>query len=173
MAHNLYLPAYQRLIYAIPQRAGLDSEQAADVFQEVFLALFEKPDHLEQPDRLQAWLVTTAKYKTLSALSKQKRGPRISEISLDEEISPELVIPDASALPDEALARLEEQHLVRAALAALDERCRRLLTLLFYTNETPAYKEVAQQIGLATDSIGPVRNRCLKESQKRWLRLQK
>ena len=78
MAHNLYLPAYQRLIYAIPQRAGLDSEQAADVFQEVFLALFEKPDHLEQPDRLQAWLVTTAKYKTLSALSKQKRGPRIS-----------------------------------------------------------------------------------------------
>lgn len=30
---------YQRLIYAIPRRAGLDKDQAAEVFQEVFTTL--------------------------------------------------------------------------------------------------------------------------------------
>ena len=37
---------YQRLIYAIPRRAGLNDEQAADIFQDVFLTLFEKIDEL-------------------------------------------------------------------------------------------------------------------------------
>jgi len=37
---------YQRLIYAIPQRAGLDADAAAEVFQEVFITLLQKVDHI-------------------------------------------------------------------------------------------------------------------------------
>src|SRR5215207_7661061 len=55
---------YQRLIYAIPRRARLTDEQAADVFQEVLLTLFEKIDELQQPDKVRSWIVTTAKFKT-------------------------------------------------------------------------------------------------------------
>ena len=51
---------YQRLIYAIPRRAGLSDEQAADIFQEVFLTLFEKLDEIEQPEKIRSWIVTTA-----------------------------------------------------------------------------------------------------------------
>jgi len=51
---------YQRLIYAIPRRAGLNDEQAADVFQDVFLTLFEKLDEIEQPEKIRWWIVTTA-----------------------------------------------------------------------------------------------------------------
>src|SRR5262249_3367333 len=55
---------YQRLIYSIPRRSGLDEDQSAEVFQEVFTTLFEKLDRIEEPDRLHAWLVTTARRKT-------------------------------------------------------------------------------------------------------------
>src|SRR3954469_100969 len=50
---------YQRLIYTIPRRAGLDEQAAADVFQRVFASLVEHLDTLTDPDRLRAWLVTT------------------------------------------------------------------------------------------------------------------
>ena len=36
-AWNELVDRYQRLIFTIPRRAGLSEEQAADVFQEVFL----------------------------------------------------------------------------------------------------------------------------------------
>ena len=55
---------YQRLIFAIPRRAGLSDEQSADVFQDVFLTLFEKLDEIQQPEKIRSWIVTTAKFKT-------------------------------------------------------------------------------------------------------------
>ena len=61
---------YQRLIYTIPRRAGLDQDQASEVFQEVFVTLLEKIDDINDPDRLHAWLVTAARRKTLRLLMK-------------------------------------------------------------------------------------------------------
>jgi DNA-directed RNA polymerase specialized sigma24 family protein len=110
---------YQRLVYAVPRRAGLDEDAAAEVFQEVFATLLESLPRLERPDRLHAWLVTTAKRK--------------------------------------------RQHLVRAALSRMDERCRALLTMLFYRDEPPPYAEVAAALGVPEGSVGPTRARCLKK----------
>src|SRR5690349_3972784 len=63
---------YQRLIYAIPRRAGLNEDHASEVFQEVFVTLFEKMNEINDPDRLHAWLVTTARRKTWRLLSKER-----------------------------------------------------------------------------------------------------
>lgn len=153
---------YQRLIYAIPRRAGLDEEQAADVFQEVFKTFFEKLNDIEQPDRLQAWLVTIARRKTLRLASRENRLRR--SFDDQEESAAELNnITDDALLPDEALLHLEEQHGVRTALHALDERCRKLLTLLFYSEEPPSYADIAAATGTSEGSIGPTRARCLKK----------
>src|ERR671929_659868 len=117
---------YQRLIYAVPRRAGLDEEAAAEIFQEVFTTLLESIESIEQPSRLQAWLVTTAKRKTWRMIGRARASrPFASEEGEGEGEMYDLA--DESVLPDEALARLEEQHLVRAALSDLDERCRTLL----------------------------------------------
>lgn len=153
---------YQRLIYAVPRRAGLDEDAAAEVFQEVFAALVESLDSIEQPSRLQAWLVTTAKRKTWRAVGRARNTRQFAD---DEEGGePEFAkLADGGLLPDEALARLEQQHLVRAALADLDERCRTLLTLLFYRAEPPPYSEIAATLGTTEGSIGPTRARCLKK----------
>lgn len=149
---------YQRLVYTVPARAGLGQDVAADVFQDVFAALVENIHAIEQPARLRAWLVTTARYKTWRAVC----GVRASRRS-DGGEGAMLAVPDGEPLPDEALERLEEQHAVRAAVAALDDRCRQLITLLFYRPDSPSYAEVAASLGIPTGSVGPTRARCLRK----------
>ena len=153
---------YQRLIYAIPRRAGLDEDAAAEVFQEVFATLLENADSIEQPSRLQAWLVTTAKRKTWRMISRS-RATRPFDDAEHEGEGEVYRIADEGLLPDEALQQLEQQHLVRAALSELEDRCRRLLQMLFYSAEPPAYSEIAAALGTSEGSIGPTRARCLKK----------
>ncbi len=153
---------YQRLIYAIPRRAGLNEDQAGEVFQEVFMTLFEKMNEINEPDRLHAWLVTTARRKTWRFLSKERSSTKTDADAGDET----LVVIDNSPLPDEILVRLEEQHRIRTALSGLDPRCRELLTMLYYQTETPPYSEIAAALGTPEGSIGPTRARCLKKLLK-------
>lgn len=160
-AWEALLKRYQRLIYAIPRRAGLDEDSAAEVFQEVFTTLFEKLEDIEDPDRLHAWLVTTARRKTWRSISKDHLSRTRTGSDLDaDEVA---MVPDDSPLPDAELVKLEEQHRVRTALDLLDERCRKLLTMLFYASEQPAYSEIATALGTSAGSIGPTRARCLQK----------
>lgn len=153
---------YQRLIYTIPRRAGLNEDLSAEVFQEVFTTLFEKLDEIESPERLKAWIVTTARRKTWRLISRENRTQNFENFG--EENETELTrLPDEAPLPDEVLIQLEEQHLVREAVLSLDERCQKLLTLLFYRPEPPPYSEIAASIGTTEGSIGPTRARCLQK----------
>jgi RNA polymerase sigma factor (sigma-70 family) len=165
LAWETLVRRYQRLIFAIPKRAGLDEDQAADVFQEVFATLFRRLDSIEDPNRLHAWLVTTARRKTWKSITKDKMWEQ--EADDDDESSDEFRnIPDAALLPDEQLLQLEQQHRIRTAVAGLDERCRRLLELLFYCDEPPPYDQIAMQLGTTAGSIGPTRARCLNKLLK-------
>jgi RNA polymerase sigma factor (sigma-70 family) len=154
---------YQRLMYAIPRRAGLDDDQAAEVFQEVFTTLFQKLNDIDDPDRLHAWLVTTAKRKTWRLISKGRFTSQMHSAEGDDSAEELAKIADESPLPDETLLKLEQQHRVRTALGALEERCRKLLTMLFYQAETPSYSAVAISLGISEGSIGPTRARCLEK----------
>jgi RNA polymerase sigma factor (sigma-70 family) len=151
---------YQRLIYAIPRRAGLSEDQAAEIFQDVFTTLFEKLDDIEEPERLQAWLVTTTRRRTLRTISQMPATSRLDDAADDLARTAEM-LRDESPLPDEQLLVLEEQHRIRTAVAQLDERCQTLVRLLFYQSEPPSYAEVAEVLGVPEGSIGPTRARCL------------
>lgn len=154
---------YQRLIYTIPRRAGLDQDQASEVFQDVFVTLLEKIDDINDPDRLHAWLVTAARRKTWRLVTKERS---LKGVHSDEEDTGEgdlAQVVDSNPLPDEVLLQLEEQHRVRTAVAALDERCQKLLTMLYYQTEPPSYAEIADAFGTSEGSIGPTRARCLKK----------
>ena len=157
---------YQRLIYSIPRRAGLDDDACADVFQRTFALLVEHLDHIVQPERVRAWLVTTARRETQRLSQKVSRmQPLVAETHEEEVETPDILL-DPSPLPDQVIAELEEQHLVRVALAKLDERCNRLLTLLFYQPEPMPYDQIAASLGISVGSIGPTRARCLQKLGK-------
>jgi RNA polymerase sigma factor (sigma-70 family) len=161
-AWEALIARYQRLIYTIARRAGLDADQSADVFQRVFAALVENLDDIEQPALIGAWLVTTARREAWR-LSKQERTWKTHP---DDDRNHAPVLLDRAALPDEVVLRLEEQHNVRTAVVALDERCRHLLTLLFYRSDPPPYAEIAATLGMREGSIGPIRARCLQKLRR-------
>jgi RNA polymerase sigma factor (sigma-70 family) len=163
-AWNALVDRYQRLIFAIPRRAGLSEEQAADVFQEVFLTLFEKIDEIEQPDKVRSWIVTTAKFKTWAVIrgSKGFYSP-----DTEEEMESEMAgLRDTSPMADDVLIELEEQHLIRNALRELEDRCQKILSMIYLCDPAVSYVEVAAAIGVGETSISPLRSRCLKKLEK-------
>lgn len=163
-AWDALVDRYQRLIFAIPRRAGLSEEQAADVFQEVFLTLVEKIDTIEQPEKIRSWMVTTAKFKTWGVIrsSKGHYSPKT-----EEEMEAEMAaIADESPLADDILIELEEQHLIRNALKLLEERCQQILSMIYLCDPAASYAEVAAAIGVGETSISPLRSRCLKKLEK-------
>ncbi len=154
---------FQRLVSTVPRRAGLSEEQAADIFQEVFLTLFQKMDEIEQPDKLRSWLVTTAKFKTWNIIRGEKEFTTGNGDSGEDEVDILNLIPDDSPLADKKLIELEEQHLVRTALKELEERCRTILSMLYLSDEGASYAEVAKVVKVSETSISPLRARCLKK----------
>ena len=163
-AWNDLVDRYQRLIYAIPRRSGLSEEQAADVFQEVFVTLLEKINDIEQPGKIRSWIVTTAKVKTWGIIrgSKGHYSPET-----EEEMEAEMAaIRDEGPLADDMLIELEEQHLIRTALKKIEERCQQILSMIYLTDPAASYAEVAAAIGVGETSISPLRSRCLKKLEK-------
>lgn len=150
---------YQRLVFSIPRRAGLSTQAAADVFQTVFATLIEQIERIEQPERLGAWLVTTARRETWRVSRKERAADHADSDEL-------LFLSDEQLLPDEVLQRLEAQHEVRAAINLLDQRCRTLIILLFYRPEPAPYDEIAAILQTTEGSIGPTRARCLQKLRR-------
>ena len=161
---------YQRLVFTVARRARLDDHAAADVLQIVFSRLFEHLASLTQPDRLQAWLVTTARRETLAILRHANRYAAPSD-SVDGDRDTIEDIPDAAPLAEDLLQDLQEAQAMRVAMDRLDDRCRTLLTLLFSDeDERPGYEKVAQQMGMPEGSVSPTRSRCLDKLRRLYLR---
>jgi RNA polymerase sigma factor (sigma-70 family) len=153
---------YQRLVYAIARRVGQDEHAAADIFQTVFARLLVHLPRIADPQRLQAWIVTTAKREALLALRRGQRTVSMTRADDAGDDAPEFDVADDAPLPEEVLADLQQQDLVRRALDQLDARCRELLRMLFRDDgDKLPYDQVAQRLGMSAGSIGPTRARCL------------
>ncbi len=143
---------YDRLVYSVPIRAGLNEADAADITQSVFLRLFGHVARIRDPQALPAWLLTTARRQTWA---KHREREAISlPLNVDVE--------DQAATPADELERLESQHRIRMAVAELGDPCQKLLEALFFDNTGRDYANVAKRLGVSVGSIGPSRARCFE-----------
>jgi RNA polymerase sigma factor (sigma-70 family) len=155
---------YQNLLFSIPRRAGLGKDLASDVLQEVFTTLYQKIDLIEKPEFLRAWLITTTKHKTIHLISRETRGrPRSID---DDENDPAFEIADGAPLADDVLIRLERERQIEEAFLHIDDRCRRLLMMLYLDSDKVPYAEIAEALAIPIGSIGPTRARCLQKLLK-------
>jgi RNA polymerase sigma factor (sigma-70 family) len=159
---------YQRLVYAIVRRIGADEHAAADIFQTVFARLLEHLPGLTQPERLQAWIVTTTKREALRSRHVAQRTVSLTRTDDDgDAVVFEDSLPDPAPLTEAALDHLQQLDLLRDGLERLDKRCRDLLTLLFSDDDArAAYDEVARRLAVPVGSIGPTRSRCLAKLRR-------
>lgn len=165
-AWNVLVRRYQNLVFAIVRRARFDEHAAGDVLQTVFLRLYENLDRIRQPERLHAWIVTTAKREVLLALRHADRSVSLDALQDDDQggdaDQTSWDPPADDPLPEDLLDQLQQHHCLSSALGRLDERCRQLLLALFADEEERlSYNDLAQKLGLPVGSLGPTRLRCL------------
>ena len=143
------------LAYGVLRRAGLEAAAADDAFQEVCVLLWKGLAKLREAERLAPWLVVTAKRVAWRMRRRAKARRRREEARARPEVDP-------AASPEAELAALEDEQAVREALGAMGERCRRLLTALYFEASDGGYDEIARRLGMPRGSIGPTRRRCLE-----------
>lgn len=158
---------FQRLVYTVPRRAGLSEAEAADVFQVSFARLVEHLGRLDDPSRVRAWLVTTARRESLRLLRQRARTVAFPGSAGDEDdADPVARLADPAPLPEAQLEALQEQDRVRRAVDRLDARSRAFVEVLFLEDPPLSYAEVARRLGIAEGSIGPTRARCLDKLRR-------
>lgn len=141
---------YERLVWAIAVREGLDTVEANDVMQETFGQLLQSLDRIERPERLGQWLATVARREVWR---RQRRNSRV-EVDLDKddlEPAPDFV--------DQVVNAVE----VYEAVARLGSPCKALIVGLFFDPTEPDYASLAMRLGRPIGSIGPLRGRCLQQ----------
>ncbi|HVR30726.1 MAG TPA: sigma-70 family RNA polymerase sigma factor [Thermoanaerobaculia bacterium] len=155
-AWDALLRRYRTLVYSIIVKSGGTTGEEDDVFQAVWLDVYNQLDRLKSRDSLRAWLCTVTRHKCYHWRMRRHRLPE----GLDESWAS--AIPDHAALPPETLEEIERAQDIREAVAALPERCRELVLRLFVDDPPLPYAEIARSLGLAEGSIGALRGRCLE-----------
>lgn len=167
---------YKNLVYHFPTDSGLTSEDADEVFQETFLALYKNLEKLPEVEVLDQWIATIAKRTTWKVVNRQRRR-------YEDDFPESYDVEDPGMVPEQVVSEKVEQARIRRAMGQLNEKCRKLLTLLFYKYESADYDRVAADMDIARGSIGPFRHRCLvkfrsileemgitKKSVSKWLK---
>ncbi len=152
---------FSGLVYSIARRYRLNEDDAADVFQQTFQALYHALDRFEQPDTLPKWISVTSARMSMRLIRAKRQT-----VSMETE---EGTLEDVLASEDES-AELEavracDAHNLRKAVSGMKDRCGPLLTMLYLEEET-SYKLVSERLGIPVGAIGPTRARCLEKLRK-------
>lgn len=152
---------YKNLIYSIPIKLGL-YDDAADIFQSVCLDLLSSLNRLRDPQALPKWLMQVCYHKCIEQRTRARR-----QVQLEDEDATNLPAEGpGSELPDELLAQLQREQMVRDVVTVLSPRCARMVRMLFFETPPRPYQEIAGELGIATGSIGFIRGRCLGRLKK-------
>lgn len=149
---------YTRLVWAITRDFRVSDGDASDVTQTTWLRLLEHIDRID-PNRIAAWLGTTARRECLRVLAMRKR----MVLTYDADALNGVGGTDAAV--DESLLADENVREVRRALQTLPERWQELIRLSMADPPVP-YAEISARLGMPIGSIGPVRQRCLARLRK-------
>jgi RNA polymerase sigma factor (sigma-70 family) len=144
---------YERLVFGVALREGLDRDDAADVVQIVFEALLTSLDAIRDSERVSSWLLAVTRRQVWRIRNRRLRERPMPDV--DGELAtladrPHLGVEDADRVLD-----------LYEALSSLKTPCRQLLGALYFDPSEPSYEQVAVRLGRPVGSIGPSRARCL------------
>src|SRR5260370_2655889 len=139
-AWSLLIDKYKALIYSIPVKYGLPSQEAADVFQATCAELLVRLPKLREPRALPKWLMQVAHHQCYRWKRQQRRV-----VSRDAE--PDLPVPGTPAIPESPGQQTPEEQMLREALAFLTPQGRRLVGLLFFSVPPRPPSEVLVELG--------------------------
>lgn len=160
---NRLVDRYARLVWTVARSHGLAAADCEDVSQTTWMRVYQHLGKLRDPERLSAWITTTARRESLKQITRGKRHLPVGDGSVLDQPGDSLNYPEESAL-----ARERNGEVLRA-FCGLDSRCQALLGLLAL-DPPPSYDEISATLGLARGSIGPIRARCLARFEQQLKR---
>jgi RNA polymerase sigma factor (sigma-70 family) len=162
-AWSALIDKYKNLIYSIPIKLGMHQD-ASDIFQSVCVDLLSELPRLREHRALPKWLMQTCYHKCLHYQRSAERLVDLPPEGSERDITP--LSTSAQDLPESMLVQLEQEQILRDAILELPEKCERMVRLLFFEIPPRPYEDVAEELGMATGSIGAIRNRCLAYLKK-------
>lgn len=159
-AWSALVDKYKNLIFSIPIKYGFSTDDSAEIFQSVCVELLTELPKLRNPKALPKWIMQVTAHRCFH----HKRRAQRTE---NRDMATELIERPAPDRADSILKEAEEEQILRDALLSLPPRCRELIHMLFFEEPARPYNAIASQLGLATGSIGFIRQRCLERLRKR------
>ena len=122
--------------------SGMQRDAAEDLAQEVLILLHEKYDHLDRLEDLVPLSLKIVRFKILAYRRKARRHGEYAQVSVDE-----VQTPDGSTDALTALEQRETRERLLAAIAALGERCRKLLAMKL---EGKSFADIQKAFGVSS-----------------------
>ena len=143
------------MIYRLLVRMIGDPAEAEDLALETFFRLYQHTPQTGEDSNLRGWLFRVATNLGLRSIRSYQRRQRYElkagKYALED---------PPGERPAEMLESKEANHLARLALSGMQPRQAQILSLRY---SGLAYKEIAQAMGLAPTSIGPLLLRAERE----------
>ncbi len=147
-AWSTLVERFSRYVYAICVRGfGLSSQDAEDVFQDVFAKTHEQLGRLRDDSAIRPWIGQLTRRCCIDRLRSTR----------DESATDELEAVD----PSDSLADVERALDVQQALQALGDPCRDILDRFFARDES--YRTIGAALDLPAGTIASRISRCLEK----------
>jgi RNA polymerase sigma factor (sigma-70 family) len=129
------------------------------VFQTTWLRLLEHLDRIEHPERVGAWLATTARRECFRIVRIAGRQvPNGDDFDMQPDVA-------TSVPPDGNLLAVERKRIVDELVSRLPVRSQVLLRLL--SADSPlSYRDISESMSMPIGSIGPTRARALEQLRR-------
>lgn len=155
-AFETLLKRHQSGIYAFLYRMTGDSDEAADVAQEVFMKTFANLEQFNQSFRFKTWLYRIAANAAVDRRRRRRRAPAFSMTPPDDETSGP-ALPSSDPGPDEIFQARETRERLEKAMRRMPASYREVLLLRFQGEMR--YDEIAAVTKLP---LGTVKNRIFR-----------
>jgi len=144
---------FSRYVYAIAvQVYRMPEADAEDVFQEVFIRVYERLGQLRDDGAVRPWI---AQLTRRCCVDRLRQGTRVE---LHDELD--------SGEAEDSLDRLEEAWGVREAVGQLSEPCQEVLDRFFTRDES--YRTIGAALEIPAGTIASRISRCLAQLRERY-----
>jgi RNA polymerase sigma-70 factor, ECF subfamily len=130
-------------VYHFIARLVTDAGRAEDLVSEVFIDVWRQADRFEGRSQVSTWILSIARFKTLSALHR-RRDTQIDEIDME-------LIEDSANTPEEVVLNRDRSAQLRTCLAQMPRDHREILDLVYYQEKS--VEEVAEVIQIPKSTV--------------------
>lgn len=149
-AFGALMTRYEKQVYHQALRLLANSEDAADVTQEVFFKVWRSLPSFQGESALSTWLYRLTDNAAIDLLRREKK--RRGNTSLDDDAAKwDSTLADPGATPEQALERLELRQAVADGLSRLSVEHRQVLVLREINGLS--YEEVGAVLGLSAGTV--------------------